>query len=266
MDPLASFSEIDSARNTTGGAATDKVASARELIAGAIREFPDGLAILTSFQREGLVVLDLVLSLAPHTPVLTIDTGRLPAATYDIIAAVEKRYNTKVELITPDSAEVASMVSLYGRDLFEESVPNRMLCCQIRKVRPLDRYMTRNPGISAIFIGLRRGQSDTRAEVELIDRSSEPARISAIADWSAEDVAAYTREHELPEHPLYAAGYTSIGCDPCTRAVAAGESERAGRWWWESETDKECGIHFTPDGRAERAVDVLLREVLSNTK
>ena len=183
MDPLASFSEIDSARNTTGGAATDKVASARELIAGAIREFPDGLAILTSFQREGLVVLDLVLSLAPHTPVLTIDTGRLPAATYDIIAAVEKRYNTKVELITPDSAEVASMVSLYGRDLFEESVPNRMLCCQIRKVRPLDRYMTRNPGISAIFIGLRRGQSDTRAEVELIDRSSEPARISAIADW-----------------------------------------------------------------------------------
>ena len=261
MDPLASVSEIDSADETRS-----REIGSREVIAKAILDFPDSLAILTSFQREGLVVLDLVLGIAPRTPVLTIDTGRLPAATYDIIAEVEKRYNTTVELITPDAAEVESMISLYGRDLFEESVPNRMLCCQLRKVRPLERYMTRNPGISAYFIGLRRGQSETRANVEIVDRSTDPFRISAIADWSAADVARYTRENGLPEHSLYAAGYTSIGCDPCTRAVTAGEGERAGRWWWESEADKECGIHFTADGRAERAVDVLLRDVLSNSK
>jgi phosphoadenosine phosphosulfate reductase len=250
LDPVALAREID---------------TAREIISGAIREFGDGLAILTSFQRDGMVVLDLVLGLAPRTPVLTIDTGRLPASTYDVIADVEKRYRTKVELIVPDPAEVGSMVSLHGRELFLESVANRMLCCQIRKVRPLQRYMTRNPGISAYFVGLRRGQSVTRANVEFIDRSEQPFRISAIADWSADDVARYSIDNALPEHPLYAAGYTSIGCDPCTRAVAAGESERAGRWWWESEADKECGIHFTPDGRAEREVDVLLRDVLTRT-
>ncbi len=88
-------------------------------------------------------------------------------------------------------------------------------------------------------------------------------KISPLADWTTEDVARYTHEHALPEHPLYAAGYTSIGCDPCTRAVVAGEDERAGRWWWESpEAVKECGLHFSADGRAERTVDVLLREVL----
>ncbi len=256
LDPIASAREIDSARET----------SAREIIATAVREFSDSLAILTSFQREGLVVLDLVLGVAPRTPVLTIDTGRLPAATYDVIAEVEKRYNTRVELIVPDPAEVEAMISLHGRDLFVESVANRMLCCQLRKVRPLERYMTRNPGISACFMGLRRGQSETRANVDFVDRSTDPFRIHAIADWSADDVLRYTVDHSLPEHPLYAAGYTSIGCDPCTRAVSPGEDERAGRWWWESEADKECGIHFTPDGRAERQVDVLLRDVLAQTK
>ena len=256
LDPVASARDIDSARET----------SAREIVDSAVREFGDSLAILTSFQREGLVVLDLVLGVAPRTPVLTIDTGRLPASTYDVISEVEKRYDTRVELIVPDAAEVDSMLSLYGRDLFVESVANRMLCCQVRKVRPLERYMTRNPGISALFLGLRRGQSDTRANVDFIDRTTEPIRINAIADWSADDVLCYTLDNSLPEHPLYAAGYTSIGCDPCTRAVSSGEGERAGRWWWESETDKECGIHFTPDGRAEREVDVLLRDVLAHTK
>ena len=256
LDPVASARDIDSARET----------SAREIVDSAVREFGDSLAILTSFQREGLVVLDLVLGVAPRTPVLTIDTGRLPASTYDVISEVEKRYDTRVELIVPDAAEVDSMLSLYGRDLFVESVANRMLCCQVRKVRPLERYMTRNPGISALFLGLRRGQSDTRANVDFIDRTTDPIRINAIADWSADDVLRYTLDNSLPEHPLYAAGYTSIGCDPCTRAVSIGEGERAGRWWWESETDKECGIHFTPDGRAEREVDVLLRDVLAHTK
>ena len=136
-----------------------------------------------------------------------------------------------------------------------------MLCCDIRKSRPLARGLS---GLAAFFTGLRRAQAKSRASIEVFDRSGAPVKISPLADWTTEDVVRYTHEHGLPEHPLYAAGYTSIGCDPCTRPVVAGEDERAGRWWWESpEAVKECGLHFSADGRAERTVDVLLREVLS---
>jgi phosphoadenosine phosphosulfate reductase len=209
------------------------------------------------------VILDLVLSAAPATPVLTIDTGRLPEATQQMIATVEARYGIRVERVRPDADEVQSMVSLYGRDLFRDSVAHRTLCCNIRKVRPLARRMR---DFAAYYTGLRRSQNESRADIEYFDRSASPVKISPLASWSAADVLAYTREKNLPEHPLYAAGYASIGCDPCSRAIAAGEDERAGRWWWEQDAQKECGLHFTPDGRAERTVDILLRDVLRNTK
>ncbi len=233
--------------------------SARLIIQAALAEFGTSLAVLTSFQREGIVILDLVMKAAPGTPILTIDTGRLPRATDEMIAQIEARYHIAVERILPDPDEVTAMVRSQGRDLFRDSVAQRMLCCNVRKVRPLARRMD---GVAAYFTGLRRDQSESRADVEIFDRSSTPVKISPLADWSAADVAQYTLVHDLPEHPLYAAGYTSIGCDPCTRAVTAGEDERAGRWWWEMDTDKECGIHFSPDGRAERTVDVLLRDLL----
>ena len=122
------------------------------------------------------------------------------------------------------------MVALHGRDLFRENVPNRMLCCEIRKSRPLARGLA---GLAAFFTGLRRAQAKSRASIEVFDRSGASVKISPLADWTTEDVIRYTHEQGLPEHPLYAAGYTSIGCDPCTRPVVAGEDERAGRWWWE---------------------------------
>ena len=239
----------------------EPVASAREIVAAAIREFGSSLIVLSSFQREDVIVTDLVLSAAPATRILTLDTDRVPPATNLIIADVERRYSIAVERIVPDAEEVAAMVALHGRDLFRESVPNRMLCCDIRKSRPLARGLS---GVAAYFTGLRRAQAKSRAAIEVFDRSAASVKISPLADWTTEDVARYTHEHGLPEHPLYAAGYTSIGCDPCTRPVVAGEDERAGRWWWESpEAVKECGLHFSADGRAERTVDVLLREVLA---
>ena len=238
----------------------DPVAEARQTIDSAIAEFGDSLAVLTSFQREGVVILDLVMQAAPRMPVLTIDTGRLPEATFQIIDEVERRYGIKVERIMPDAAEVSSMVERHGRDLFREAVAMRMLCCNVRKVRPLARRMH---GVAAFFNGMRRAQSESRADIEVFDRSGPPVKISPLADWTTEHVAQYTLEHRLPEHPLYAAGYSSIGCDPCTRAVAAGEDERAGRWWWELDAAKECGLHFSADGKAERTVDVLLRELLT---
>ena len=240
----------------------EPVASAREIVIAAIREFGSSLIVLSSFQREDVIVTDLVLNAAPATRILTLDTGRIPPATNQIIADVERRYSISVERIVPDAGEVAAMVTLHGRDLFRESVPNRMLCCDIRKSRPLARGLS---GVAAYFTGLRRAQAKSRAAIDVFDRSGASVKISPLADWTTEDVARYTLEHALPEHPLYADGYTSIGCDPCTRPVVAGEDERAGRWWWESpEAVKECGLHFSADGRAERTVDVLLREVLAS--
>jgi phosphoadenosine phosphosulfate reductase len=232
------------------------------VVEAALREFGSGAPVVTSFQREGVVIVDMVQRAAPGTAVLTIDTGRLPVATFEMIRAIEERYAVKVERIRPDPAEVASMVESHGPDLFRDSYAQRILCCQVRKVRPLAKRLAR---VDAFFTGLRRAQSESRAEVEIIDRLSTPVKISPLADWTNDDVLEYTIANDLPEHPLYAAGYTSIGCDPCTRAVTAGEDERAGRWWWETDEAKECGLHFTPDGKVERTVDVLLREILERT-
>lgn len=239
-----------------------KASEANRVIESAVREFGANLAVLTSFQREGVVIVDVVQKIAPATPVLTIDTGRLPRATHEMIRSIEQRYGISVEHILPDSGEVDSMVGAHGLDLFRDSYPHRLLCCQVRKVRPLERRMN---GVAAFFAGLRRAQSESRGDIEVVDRSSTPVKISPLAEWTADDVLQYTRENGLPEHPLYAQGYTSIGCDPCTRAVHAGEDERAGRWWWETDEAKECGLHFSPDGRVERKVDVLLREILERT-
>jgi phosphoadenosine phosphosulfate reductase len=237
------------------------VDSARDIIASALEEFGASNAVLSSFQREDVVVTDLVLKAAPATRVLTLDTGRIPPASNQIIAEIERRYSIVVERMTPDPGEVEAMVALHGLDLFRETVPNRMLCCDIRKSRPLARGLS---GIAAYFTGLRRAQAKSRASIEIFDRTAKSVKISPLADWTTEDVVRYTKEQGLPEHGLYAAGYTSIGCDPCTRATLPGEDERAGRWWWESEEAvKECGLHFSADGRAERTVDVLLREVLA---
>jgi phosphoadenosine phosphosulfate reductase len=248
----------------------DPLTEARETINAAISEFGESLAVVTSFQREGVVILDLVMRVAPRTQVITIDTGRLPDATRQMIGEVERRYGITVERILPDPGEVSAMVERHGHDLFRDAVAMRMLCCNVRKVRPLNRRMQ---GVGAFFTGMRRAQGESRTDIEVFDRSGAapagfpvkgfPVKISPLADWSTEDVALYTLEHGLPEHPLYAAGYTSIGCDPCTRAVAAGEDERAGRWWWEADAAKECGLHFSADGKAERTVDVLLRELLA---
>jgi phosphoadenosine phosphosulfate reductase len=238
---------------------SQQVESAQRIIDSALREFSGKTSVVTSFQREGVVIVDMVQQAAPGTPVLTIDTGRLPEATFKMIASIERRYGITVERILPDPAEVASMVESQGIDLFRNSYAQRVLCCHVRKVRPLAKKLV---GVDAFFAGLRRGQSEARSDIELIDRSSTPVKIAPLADWSAEDVLQYSAEHNLPEHPLYAAGYTSIGCDPCTRAVAPGEEERAGRWWWETDESKECGLHFSPEGKVERKVDVLLREIL----
>jgi thioredoxin-dependent adenylylsulfate APS reductase len=225
--------------------------------------FGERLAICTSFQAEGMVILDMAARLNPAVRAFTLDTGRLPRETYELMTEVRRHYGIGIEVVFPESHELEAMVGHHGPNLFYESVPKRMLCCELRKVRPLDRKLRT---LSAWVTGIRRGQNDARAEVlkvEIDQGHGGLTKLNPLADWTAEQVEAYTREYDVPRHRLYSQGYTSIGCDPCTRAIQPGEDPRAGRWWWESDARKECGIHFSPRGKAQRDVDILLEEIIS---
>jgi adenylyl-sulfate kinase len=229
--------------------------SASEILAWAIDTFGDEFAIATSFQKEGMVIVDMASRISSSVRVFTLDTGRLPEETYRMMEIVRRRYGIKVEVIFPERAEVEQLVTLHGPDLFYSSVQSRERCCEIRKVRPLARKLDT---LKAWASGLRRDQSETRAAIAKVARESGGAvgrvKINPLADWSARQVEEYIRERQVPMHPLYARGYTSIGCAPCTRAVEPGEDERAGRWWWEQDAKKECGIHFAPDGTVRRTI------------
>jgi phosphoadenosine phosphosulfate reductase len=218
--------------------------------------------VVTSFQYEGMVIVDMAARVSQNVRVITLDTGRLPPETYDIIEAVRAKYGVRVEAISPDANEIETMVAAHGPNLFYESVAHRLACCHFRKVRPLDRKLA---GFDAWLTGLRRSQSDTRGSQPRIAEEKGRLKISPLADWSRDDIAAYIRANDVPVHPLYGQGYTSIGCGPCSRATESGEDERAGRWWWETGTAKECGLHFSPDGRVVRSVDVLIGEILERS-
>jgi len=196
-----------------------------------------------------MVILDIASRMGGGVRVFTIDTGRLPDETLQMIDTVRRRYGVDVEIVRPDPAEVQSMVARHGQDLFYESLENRQLCCEIRKVRPLERKLRE---LDAWAAGLRRQQSDSRSQIAKVEEVDGRIKAHPLADWTSADVEAYIREHDVPVHPLYARGYTTIGCAPCTRAILPGEDERAGRWWWEQSGHKECGIHFSPDGKVQR--------------
>jgi phosphoadenosine phosphosulfate reductase len=234
-----------------------------EILGSAIAACGNRFAISTSFQAEGMVLVDMAARISSGVRVFTLDTGRLPAETYEMIEAVRSRYGIEIEIVAPDAAEIESMTTRHGPNLFYREPSLRMLCCHIRKVRPLDRKLAT---LDAWAVGLRREQSESRAAVRKVDLDARPVKLSPLADWSRDQIQQYIAAHSVPRHPLYARGYTSIGCAPCTRAVAPGEAERAGRWWWEQDVDKECGIHFNPDGAPVRTLDVLIDQIVGGTR
>ncbi len=233
--------------------------SAQELLGWGIQTFGGKLAIATSFQAAGMVILDMSARISNSLRVLTLDTGRLPGATFQMMESVRQRYGIQVETVLPDPGEVEAMVKQHGVNLFYRDPGLRKLCCEIRKVRPLAR---KRKEFDAWVTGLRRSQNGSRADLRKVEEKDGLVKISPLADWTTEEVDEYIRLHNVPRHPLYDQGYKSIGCAPCTRAVEAGEDERAGRWWWEQDAVKECGIHFSPDGEVRRGLDVSLEEVL----
>ncbi|WP_354433285.1 phosphoadenylyl-sulfate reductase [Martelella mangrovi] len=180
--------------------------------------------------------------------IVTLDTGRLFDETSQLIDDTEQRFNITIERYTPDAQAVAGYIVEYGKNGFYESVEARHACCHVRKLEPLARALD---GMSYWVTGLRRGQSGNRASTPFAE--DDPARhltkINPLADWSIEDVRAFAEEHDVPLNPLHARGYPSIGCEPCTRAVKPGEPERAGRWWWENDAKRECGLHVAGAAR-----------------
>jgi phosphoadenosine phosphosulfate reductase len=214
----------------------------------AYREFPR-LVIVASFQAESSVLIDMAARVTDDVRVLTLDTGRLPQETHDMIDRVRDRYKIAVDVIAPDSRDVSQLVHEHGTNPFLRSVELRRLCCDVRKSRPLAGALS---GFDAWVTGVRRQQASTRSETQVVSADAEhPGRtkIAPLATWSKDQVWAYIREQDVPYHSLYDSGYTSIGCAPCTRATRPGEGERAGRWWWETDEVKECGLHWTPDNR-----------------
>lgn len=229
---------------------------AEALLAWAVDRFGDRLVLVSALQAEGMVLLDLLHRIAPRIRVLTLDTGRLPEETHQLVDRIRFRYGIAVEIVHPDAHDLAALVRQDGPNAFLASVAARKSCCRVRKVEPLRRALR---GAGAWMTGLRRAQSDERAHVRKVTADLANAsggagllKLSPLADWSHDRVWEHIRSHDVPYHPLYGQGYTSIGCAPCTRATTPGEHPRAGRWWWEQGV-KECGLHDRPASRSAPA-------------
>lgn len=222
-------------------------APAHEVIGWALGRFAsEQRVVVTGLQAEGVAVADMAIALDGGVRVLTIDTGRLPEATLEYLDTLRAHWGRSVEVVHPDAVDLGRFSGEHGANPFRASVELRLECCHIRKVAPLERALR---GVDCWMSGLRRDQSSTRAHTPVIERDQrhrDIVKLNPLAAWSEDEVRSYTRGHGVPEHPLYAAGYRSIGCAPCTRPVSAGEAVRAGRWWWEDGVEKECGIHATP--------------------
>jgi thioredoxin-dependent adenylylsulfate APS reductase len=210
------------------------------------------LVVVSSFGPEDVVILDVLAELGTMPRVVTLDTGRLPQETHDLIDRARDRFGIAVEQLAPASDEVEAMVQAKGPNLFYASVENRLECCEVRKVRPLQRALA---GAGGWITGLRLDQASTRATTPKIALDLDHGliwKVAPLADWTLDRVWTRIRERDLPYNALHDRGYPSIGCAPCTRAVEPGDDQRAGRWWWEASSARECGLHVSraAEGRA----------------
>jgi thioredoxin-dependent adenylylsulfate APS reductase len=216
---------------------------AQDLLAWAIETFHPRLAISAGGGVDGMAIIDMAWRIDPSIRVFTLDTGRLPPETYTLFERVRDRYGIDVEFEVPNGPAVAAFETRHGPNAMYDDVQLRTRCCEIRKVDPLKRKLAT---LDAWVAGLRREQWASRRNIERIEIDRDHGgivKLNPLADWTLERVWSYVRANDVPHHALFDQGYTSIGCAPCTRAVLPGETERAGRWWWEEDTDKECGIH-----------------------
>lgn len=203
--------------------------------------FPEGAVFSTSLGQEDQVITDMIFRAALPIKVFTLDTGRLFNEHYELLSQNNSRYKAKTQVYFPDSQDVEAYVNEKGINAFYQSVENRKECCFIRKVKPLNRALAH----TGIWItGLRSEQSENREQMPVIEWDEERKlyKYNPLLHWSYQDVLDYLERHNVQELSLHKKGFISVGCQPCTRAIAQGENPRAGRWWWES-SQKECGLH-----------------------
>lgn len=222
---------------------------APQIVAWALDEFGAEVAIASSFSKEDVALIDLASRSGRPFRIIALDTGRLHEETCWVAEQVQKRYKLTIEWHMPHGSDVEAMIRENGMYSFRRSLEDRKSCCELRKVRPLRRALA---GAPAWMTGLRRSQGVTRGDLPPLewDRvfgggkgEGGMPKVNPLFNWSDHALEDYVREQHLPKNPLYAQGYQSIGCAPCTRPVAEGQHARSGRWWWEDPTNAECGLH-----------------------
>ena len=222
------------------------ITEVKTLLVSVNEDYPP-VVFANSFGAEDMVLTDLIGQHFPGINMFTLDTGRLPEETYTLMNEVEDRYHIHIKMYFPESAAVEKYVAQSGPNGFYDSIDSRKACCHMRKVEPLKRALS---GKCAWITGLRRDQAPTRKDIaeSEFDIDNNLQKVSPLLNWSLSDVWAYLNEFNVPYNALHDKGYTSIGCAPCTRAIAPGEDVRAGRWWWENPETKECGLHLKNRG------------------
>jgi phosphoadenosine phosphosulfate reductase len=213
----------------------ERLAAARSIIGGRI-------VFTTSFGIEDQAIGHAILTQNLAIDIVTFDTGRLFPETHQVWAETEQRYGRRIEALLPERRSVEAWIAQNGIDGIRASVTARQACCALRKVEPLGRALA---GVSAWVTGVRAEQSAERAMMGFaaIDVQHQLLKLNPLFDWTRERVVAFVRDHGIPYNSLHDRGFLSIGCAPCTRAVERGESERSGRWWWEEQERRECGLH-----------------------
>lgn len=206
------------------------------------QKFPNKIVFSSSFSYEDQIISHLILKNKIPIEIFTLDTGRLFKETQEVLNNTNKRYNTNIKIYFPDYQAVEQMVNEKGNYSFYHSIENRQECCFIRKVKPLQRAIK---GMDLWITGIRAGQGTTRTDLPQLewDEKNQIIKYHPLLYWSLEEVETFVKENQVPYNELHDKGFPSIGCQPCTRAIEAGEDIRAGRWWWENPDKKECGLH-----------------------
>lgn len=240
---INSVEAVSDSEDISGIQGSHEDSSAEDILRWALSMYEDRVAIASSFGAEDVVLIDMAARINLDVRVFTLDTGRLPYETYDLMDALKERYNINIEVCFPDKGRIKDMVETHGFNLFYKSIELRQLCCRVRKIEPLKGKLK---DLDAWICGLRREQSVTRTEVRKVGIDSfanNIVKVNPLADWTEEDVWGYIRVNDVPYNKLHDKEYPSIGCAPCTRSIKPCEDIRAGRWWWEDPELKECGLH-----------------------
>jgi phosphoadenosine phosphosulfate reductase len=204
--------------------------------------YPNQVVFSTSLGLEDQVITDMILKNKLPIQIFTLDTGRMFEESYKTLHRTNQRYETNINVFFPEQQDIETLTTQKGLYSFYESVEARKECCFLRKVKPLNRALA---GAKIWITGIRAEQSANRQEMNQVewDETHQLYKFHPILNWSFDEVKAYIKQNNVPYNSLHDRGFVSIGCAPCTRAVAEGEDFRAGRWWWEDQSKKECGLH-----------------------